>query len=597
MILPMPLLRPLILAVAALPLTACASNKPEPRARAVAPDVDIRDTPAVLRNTIGSMVTVRGGEPLLVSGYGVVVGLNGTGSSNVPGEIRTRLEREMALKGVGQESMGMGWTTPSRMLSDPDTAVVLVTALIPPGSPEGTTFDVLISAAPGTDTTSLEGGRLWTTELFRGLNAPVGPETPAIATASGDLFINPFTDPATQAGGLSRLQARVLGGGVVTRSLDLVLLLDVPSHARARAIVSAVNARFPEHSSGREPVARGVSEDVVELNVPDPYANDPVTFLALLLHTRVDSPPAPEMALRYTRALREQPELADDLEWCIQNVGRPALPYLRDLYDSPQAAPRLAALTAGARLSDPLAEPGLLDLAFNGQPALRTNAIELLGDMRPDPRVNARLRELLDAPQLDVRIAAYEALTKRFDSSVTRRIVGDRFILDVVESEQPMIYVTQQEQPRIALFGGDLDFPQPILVSGWSDRLMLTSDAPGDPVRVYYRDYRTDAVTTTSVSANLADYVRFLAHEQTPEEPAPGLNLTYSETVGALFELARGGALPGPFVAEQDRLAVELLNLMNRESIEERPEGTTPPEGEAPPETDAPPPPAERPEG
>ena len=46
-----------------------------------------------------------------------------------------------------------------------DTAVVVVEGLIPPGATEGTRFDLRVFAHPMTSTTSLEGGRLYTTCL------------------------------------------------------------------------------------------------------------------------------------------------------------------------------------------------------------------------------------------------------------------------------------------------------------------------------------------------------------------------------------------------------------------------------------------------
>ena len=42
-----------------------------------------------------------------------------------------------------------------------------------------------------------------------------------------------------------------LAGGVVTRPLDLVLVLDVPSFARARAVTAAVNSKFPRSKNPR----------------------------------------------------------------------------------------------------------------------------------------------------------------------------------------------------------------------------------------------------------------------------------------------------------------------------------------------------------
>ncbi len=543
------------------------------RARAVMPDTAaLRDVPRVLRNTIGSYVSVRGDRPLLVTGYGIVVGLDGTGSSDVPISVRDRLEREMGLRGVGQESKGMGWISPTEMLNDPNTAVVLVRAVIPPGSVEGARFDAMVTIAPGTSTTSIEGGRLWSTDLFKGQINPQGPVTEALASAAGPIFVNPFTDPNGEVSGFGAMTGRVLAGGSVNKPLDLVLLLDVPSFARARAITAAINSKFPRSRGDRDTSARGVSEDVIELHVPQRYANNPGEFLNLVMHTRLDNM-VPQIASGlYARALKDQPHLATDLSWCMQALGRAALPSLRDLYDTPDAGPRLAALQAGARLQDALAAPHLKELAANGPASIRADAINLLAGMDADPRINLHLRQLIDADDVDIRVAAYEALVERNDPSISRRNVEDKFVLDLVPANEPMVYITQQNVPRIVLFGSNLTIETPTFISGWSSRLMLNAQYQTDELDVYYLDHITDESTTAAVSTNLADVVDFFAHETTPERPRPGLGLTYSQTVGALNEIAVAGALPAPFIAEQDVLAAELLHSIEGASVTERPE-------------------------
>ena len=559
-------------------------------ARAVMPETaTLRDVPQSLRNTIGSYVIARGDRPLLVSGYGIVVGLEGTGSADVPIALRTRLEREMGLRGVGQESQGMGWISPTEMLNDPNTAVVLVRAVIPPGSVEGQRFDAFVTIAPGTSTTSLEGGRLWTTDLYKGNISPSGPVTEVLAQAAGPIFINPFTDPAGEVSGFGSMTGRVLAGGVVTESLDLALVLDVPSFARARAITGTINSRFPRGRGDREPTARGLSEDVIELNIPGRYANNPAEFLNLVMHTRLDSMIPQIAAGLYAKALLDHPELATDLSWCLQALGRSALPNLRDLYDHPEAGPRLAALQAGARLQDPLAAPHLKELAIDGPPAIRTDAIDMLAHMDSDPRINMQLRELLDSPEADIRIAAYQALADRNDSSLSRRNIEGKFILDTIPGGDPMVYITQQNEPRIVLFGYGLTIPTPTFVSGWSNRLMLNATTNSDTIDVYYLDHRTEESTTAAVSTDLVNLIEFFAHKSTPESPEPGLGLSYSETVGALYVLAQNDALPAPLIAEQDVLAAALIRSLKVAEVDERPETDSDPGyDEAPPNLEDP---------
>ena len=104
------------------------------------------------------------------------------------------LERQMGLMGVGEtgawEGTPLEGVSPRQLLSDPNTAAVVVTAAIPPGAPEGREFDVFVRAL---NASSLEGGRLWTTELRIGPPRTFGETTRRlIGEAKGDIFINPF---------------------------------------------------------------------------------------------------------------------------------------------------------------------------------------------------------------------------------------------------------------------------------------------------------------------------------------------------------------------------------------------------------------------
>ena len=52
----------------------------------------------------------------------------------------------------------------------------------------------------------------------------------------------------------------------------------------------------------------------------------------------------------------------------------------------------------------------------------------------------------------------------------------------------------------------------------------------------------------------------------------PGLDFSYSETVGALFEIVRNNGIDAEFVPEADRLALELLRETQGREFERRPE-------------------------
>lgn len=565
---------------------ACGSG---PRKKPRAPDRVInKDTPAVLRDCILAQATLRGTQPILVSGYGLVVGLNSTGGGDAPGPIRAVMEREMLVMGVGKEVGPFRDLSPNDILNDKRTAVVIVSAAIPAGAPAGTPFDVRIEAIPGTATTSLEGGRLYTTRLFRGIVRPGMPATEPIAQARGEVFINPFADPALAGkDSVYRTVGRVLNGGMVTRPLPVSLSLDTPSHARARAMTEAINSRFPR-VHGEAQVARGLNEETIEITVPGRYREDAEEFFNLLQFLRVDRTFPQEAANQYVKALAEQPELAESLAWALQGLGPVAIPAVRPMYEYAEIRPRMAAITAGANLGDVTTRVALEDVVQHGPPATRANAISLLGRLPTDPKINEFLRDILNSKELDLRIAAYEALARRGDPWIRRTRIEGKMTIDVVPSAEPLVYATLQREPRIVVFGEDLTVRRPVFVSVWDDRLMLSSQSESEPLRVFYRDYRSQRNSESEAPAAMGDLAEFFAHKTTPEEPAPGLDFTYSEVVGALAAMLTKGAAAAPFVPETDRLELALLRARQTETSEDRPElaegeepETVPDEGQA----------------
>lgn len=571
---------------------ACSSNKRAKVARS-AELVTRTDIPAIMRGTIGAETSVVGTEPQLVSGLGIMVGLHGTGGdkTDLPQSVLATVERMLARGGVtrgGQGSEETGSLTPREFLRDPNVAVVLVEASISPGAPMGHRFDVYVRALPGvTSTTSLEHGLLWTTDLRLGPATTFGGYAArGIAQAKGRVFINPFATPTGGIGvastslatgdAVSRTRGRILGGGVVTNPLKLELRLDNASHARARSIVSAINNRFPQGRGDDGVTASGRTGDSIAIRVPTAYSDRVDDFIKLMQHTRIDQSFPEEAARRYVEELKRTPGLADELSWCLEALGKVAVPFLRPVYEYPEFAPRMAALRAGARLEDPAAVPHLSQLAQTGGPGVRSDAIALLGRMPTNPRVNLALRELAAAGDLDVRVAAYEALSRRYDPTIRRYAMGSqdgypKFILETVPASDPLIYVTQQGQPRVVLFGNELLLNDGVDVSMWTGRLMLASDEPGW-IKLRYRRPVDAYPIETRLSRDIVKFVRYLAHTPRPEEPDPGLDMTYSEVVGALYEIQKQGAMSMAFATEQDKLWAELLQASNATTVADRPE-------------------------
>lgn len=541
------------------------------------------DVPRIMRGTIGSECTIVGFQPVPVHGWGLVVGLRGTGSRQLPPpDVREYMLREMTRRGVGSEGGPMGDISPERMLAAPDTAVVIVRGLMPPGAVgresvrggvlPGTTFDLQVLLDERSDATSLDGGRLFTAELRPMQPGEIYPSTGAqqariVAEARGPIFVNPFAiDDASTATSVDRSRGRILNGGVAVIDNPLKLRLRNPSHTRAQIITQAINTRFAPVPGQTDPTARGESDESIELNVPLEHRRDPNRFISLLRHSTIRQINTNSVATSVGRILRQDPGYATPASLRWQALGPPALPVIREFYDAPDQAVREAAIEAGARLRDPLVVPPVLELLESDSVSTRRRAAELLANRIEDPRIDFALLKRTNDEDLEVRLKSYEALHARDSRLLDRQTVGGAFALDLVPSDYPMLYVAQVGRPRIVLFGRDTELTTPMIADIWSGRLILKTDPIDDEqVEIFFRPRPESSPILHASTHRLRDLIVTFGTRDSLELANPGLGMTYAETIGALYELRDRGMLAADFKAEQDRVEQAIIDALQND--------------------------------
>ncbi|RMH60982.1 MAG: flagellar basal body P-ring protein FlgI [Calditrichaeota bacterium] len=213
---------------------------------------------------IKDIVTFGNGMQTDLVGYGLVVGLNGTGdrATSNRGSVFT-------IQTISNMLERFGITVPKRQLRTRNVAAVMVTASVHPFSAVGSRFDVVVSSLG--DATSLEGGVLLPTPLMN----PAGQQ---FAMSQGPLSIGGF-NVETSAGEKLRknhaLVGRVPNGATLTvlpenQNFDvgkpLKLFLLQPDFSTSNRIAQAIN-----QATGRDSLqyARAVGPGVVELTIPD----------------------------------------------------------------------------------------------------------------------------------------------------------------------------------------------------------------------------------------------------------------------------------------------------------------------------------------
>jgi hypothetical protein len=281
---------------------------------------------------------------------------------------------------------------------------------------------------------------------------------------------------------------------------------------------------------------------------------------------------AEAVAMSTRRSLLADATVAPNAYWRWCALGNRAIPFIRELYDYPEAIPRLAALRSGAFLSDPLVGKSLRPMAEDGPLAARLEAADLLADLPNDPRNDMALRNLLDEEDTELRLRAYESLVERRDKSIERVKINDKFALDVVPSNQPTIYLTQSGKPRLAILGKNMNISSPVTVSAWNNRLIIRDSEDPKKVEIYYRDLNATTGRIYTVERSLPVFTQFLAHKPTPEDPSPGLGMSYAQTVGALHQIWNKKFIDADFKVEQDRILAEIQRAGMMDDYEVRPD-------------------------
>ena len=180
-----------------------------------------------------SDLTVNAGEiPVRLTGYGLVVGLDGTGDRVFGNSLGG-----MTVRTIANLLRNSGIEIPERVIRSRNAAAVLVTAEASPYTRTGGRFNVGVASLG--DATSLRGGQLLTTPLTAGVGGPV------VGVAQGNVLLPPPSNNArydveTSAVLTDAGAAQVDFGGGANGPPTHLLLRD-PDLAAAQQIADAIN--------------------------------------------------------------------------------------------------------------------------------------------------------------------------------------------------------------------------------------------------------------------------------------------------------------------------------------------------------------------
>lgn len=490
-----------------------------------------------LGSTIGSLANVLAPEPVAVEGYGVVSGLNKTGSAECPPQIRAYLKRyiQKQLASSGNPAK----LNIDKYISSPETAVVLVEGVIPAIPSKHQYFDVRVTALPGTQTTSLEGGALFSAELKR--PGSFGISTDVLADAEGPIF----TDKISTVGTDLKI-GYVLGGGRVLSEYRIILALREPDYRMANRIRNRLNGRFGDGT------ARAVLPDRVEIMVPRPYKNRKQRFVSMIKAMYLTQ--EPEATVERIRTLVER--LADsqdkyESEIGLEAIGKQSLGGLEVLLNSPDERVRLHAARCMLNLGSDAGLAALRQIAMSTSSPNRLEALKAIavGARRSDATSVAR--KLLRDDDLQITLAAYEHLRQLDDISITQEFVGRNFYLEqTAQTNRKLIYASRSEQPKIVLFGAPLQCHPDIFVESSDGDITINTPAGRNYVTIMRKHpKRAGVVARLNSSLDLCDIIKTLCEEPSTEDDKDraGLGVSYSKAIVLLKRMCDKGAVGAEF--------------------------------------------------
>ncbi|MDW8051965.1 MAG: flagellar basal body P-ring protein FlgI [Armatimonadota bacterium] len=231
---------------------------PQAQTQAQAPSVRLKD-----------IAQVRGVRSNQLIGYGLVIGLEGTGDSS--GALFT-------VQSIANMLERFGITVPPNAIKVKNVAAVMVTAELPPFARAGNRIDVVVSSIG--DARSLQGGTLLQTPL-RGADGQV------YAVAQGPVSIGGFNF----GGGGARVQrnhttvGRIPNGALIEREVptqfvqgdnSITIQLHKPDFTTAARVVSTIRNAFPTLT------VRAIDPATIRVVLDATTSMDPVMLIAQL---------------------------------------------------------------------------------------------------------------------------------------------------------------------------------------------------------------------------------------------------------------------------------------------------------------------------
>ncbi len=414
-----------------------------------------------------------------VEGVAAVNGLPGTGGVVPPSPLRDQLVEEMKKHDVAD---------PNLFLERPETALVRVQAIIPPGVRRGDPIDLRIISPPRTEATDLHGGWLMDTRLRQ-------EQTLSGMVRRGDVLVvgtgHVLTRAASDAGADANLKVEgvVIAGGRIQqdRKLGLVIRPEYRHVKMAAQLENAINQRFYFFDGAtRGGIAKAREDDYIEISVHPRYRRNIHRLMAVvtMVVAKGESVETQHRLANLGKRMAE-PTTAADAAMQLEALGERAIPTLLEAVKNPDLEIRFYAAEALAYLERSEAiEP--LERAAADQPAFRYPALIALEGMDSRGSLDA-LQRLMHQPSIETRYGALRSIRRRPDGQVILRptkLGGGVEFYEVASETAPFIAVSLSDRPEIACFGSEFPVTIPDFLLGPAGLVVRPEESDPSKLRV-----------------------------------------------------------------------------------------------------------------
>lgn len=503
---------------------------------------------------IGDYIQIGANDYITVQGVGLVDRLDGTGEDPPASHLRTMLLEDMRRHEIKD---------PQTYLSSSNTALVVVTAHIPPICKKGEKIDVEVTLPDGSEATSLAGG--WLMPCFlreRELLQGSIHEGREVAVASGPILIDALEADAQSAAAAHR-RGRIPGAASYT-GLDRFLTIAIRSEYRtvrmSTQIASRIGKRFHDYDEHgiQRPLAKAKSHAHLELIVHERYRDNYPRFVQCIRNLALTETPV-DKHLRLQQ-LTEEVQFGPTAERAalqLEAIGAEAVPALKAGLNSPDLEARFHSGMALAYLGHSEGVPALAEAA-DKEPAFRIFALASLAALS-DGSAGEALRKLMNHDSVETRYGAFRAFSTMSpnDPHVKGAKMEGGFTLHPVDSTgKPLIHVTRFKKAEIVVFQAEQELQLPLALRAGS-RILVRGSSVGNRV-VVKRIAAGEPMQQKEVSTRVVDVIK----------AASELGANYPDIVQMLVQAEHQHNLPG-------RIAIDELPAPGR--VYERPSAQRPP--------------------